>query len=104
MKEIWVRSADGDEISLCNSFSVVGRTFYCDYVNCSNGGIAREYASHERAIEVLDEIQQFLTPRILVPQGPRVLDKDTAIFFCKEWKWSDIKELNNNGVFQLPKE
>lgn len=100
MKEIWIRSADGDELLLCNSFSAIGKMLYCDSVNNSGGGIGKEYATHDRAMEVLDEIQRFLTPKILVQAGHDVLDKDTAIAVCTE----NITELNDNGVFQLPKE
>ena len=103
-KEVWIKSADGDEISLCNSFSVVGKVFYCNCVNSSSGGIAQEYATHKRALEVLDEIQRFLTPKWYIPQEHRVWNIDTAITLCREWKVEDITELNNNGVFQLPRE
>lgn len=98
-KEIWVRSADGERLLLCDRFYVIEDILYA-----GDDDIEQEYESHERAIEVLDKIQQFLTPKILVPQEPRVCGEDKAIFFCSERKFGKITELNNNGVFRLPKE
>lgn len=102
-KEIWVRSADSNELMLCGDFEVVDEYFYARHANKDNF-IVQEYATHERALEVLDEIQRFLTPKWHIPQRHKVWNIDMAITLCREWEIDNITELNNNGVFQLPKE
>lgn len=53
MKEIWIRSANGNELLLCCGFEVMDGYLYAYGVRNFGHGIAfisQEYATHERAI------------------------------------------------------
>ena len=99
--ELWIRNQDKDVLQKITSLFVNddGYIFSYDYIN-SNEVFLGKYKSKERALEVLDEIQNILKPQVITKLG-KIVGKtcDGTIYTTP----TEIKELSTY-VYKMPKE
>lgn len=109
---LWVRSQDGKRLVECHDFSLQEKIQYTYAILGGTYGkhIMGTYKNKERAMQILDEIQNLLTPRFIVNETSdndlieNLFDKSTAnkAFYSNKL---DIKQIENNYiVYQMPKE
>ena len=62
--KLWIRSQERDELEMCNSLSIqpiiASNKKHQTWAVISNFGCVGEYATRERCLEILDEIQELL--------------------------------------------
>ena len=111
--DLWIRSQDKtilkcvkDIYCNCNNEILVNRNVlnedYCDF------DLVAKYKTKERALEVLDEIQNLLFTRIMCKAD--TTDDEADLLFCKESQGKMIpdtilfaKPINLNSiVYQMP--
>ena len=111
--ELWIRSQDGLRLAKMDSIIINVRNkkeITSNYSYTSDGFEKDiplgEYNSEERALEVLDEIQRILQPKIIINNT----SDDNLLIINGEWVKSikaemkyDIKELST-VVYEMPKE
>lgn len=70
--ELWIRSQDKEVLQKITSLFVNddGYIFSYDYIN-SNEVFLGKYKTKERALEVLDEIQDILKPKLIIKNEGR---------------------------------
>lgn len=107
--ELWIRSQDGERLTRCYDL----RMYYakeedlwviesCDDLGC--------YKTRERALQVLDEIQNILQPRVYVKApsivNPKDMIEDLTNNICLHTTQQVEMELKQAGqfVYQMPKE
>lgn len=87
--ELWIRSQDKKELVKVNNLAVIENRMV--FINNGNGrATLGTYKTKERALEVLDEIQKHLIPKILLEN--------------KSWDIQEIKILPEIYVYEMPKE
>ena len=104
--ELWIRSQDKESITKVsniqyhyhNDLHIIG-TYY------DNLKILGTYKSKERALEVLDEIQNILKPKIFVKKDETELNNLKIEYTIREVQSLeyDIEQLDTY-VYQMPKE
>lgn len=103
--ELWIRSQDGDYLMPIKDTISSFRTgvFY-------QGVILGTYKSKQRTLEVLDEIQNILQPRVYIKApsivNPKDMIEDLANSICLRTTQQVEMELKQVGqfVYQMPKE
>lgn len=108
--ELWIRSQDGERLTRCYDL----RMYYameedlwviesCDDLGC--------YKTRERALQVLDEIQNILQPRVYMKApslvvNPKDMIEDLTNGICLHTTQQVELELKQAGqfVYQMPKE
>lgn len=109
---LWVRSQDKEKLLKINGLQyqncklVENETveaniligFYSSYEN----EILGEYKTKERAIEILDEIQNILKPQLIIKDSGKIIGsfEDTIV---REGATYELKELSTY-VYQMPKD
>ena len=110
--ELWIRSQDKETLMLAEHLDI-----YCsdeiEEIYCIEecGQYIGTYKTKERALEVLDEIQDILKPRNLIYTGDKIHMKDAA-HLCKMTNSQSISLLPENAnvtqlgvlVYEMPKE
>lgn len=108
--ELWIRSQDRENLKKINTGFYLKQDL-SDYAKgevifiVSGGDKLGEYETKERALEVLDEIQKLLEPKIIYKidsEKPQQYFKDGNIFVNYDTK-TEIQELNRI-VYEMPKE
>ena len=102
--ELWVRSQDKEGIYKVDEIYIDERDYGNDdisYYLRENGVLLGRYATKERALEVLDEIQNLLTPKLILNSAKMVTPVDE--FIVQEQNIYETKELSTY-VYEMPKE
>ena len=107
--ELWIRSQDKrilqkiDNIYLDANY---GNKRICNYVDDYKTELGT-YKTKERALEVLDEIQNLLKPKYILDTSSIKLDgnfyEENGVIFQKYNANTEIKELST-FVYQMPKD
>ncbi len=114
---LWIRSQDKMKLIKVN-FVFLNYKNSCQIIaNYIPDFIGREgdyfetlgtYKSKERALEVLDEIQNILNPKYMIRMSgnlsnvKKYLNIDGAYIQCNDN--ADIKNINNNLIYEMPEE
>jgi hypothetical protein len=109
--ELWVRSQDKKDLVKVNSLWIMDNQIWMEvpfYENHKKLGLTlsghnhklAEYETKERALEVLDEIQNILKPRLIIKDSGKIIGsfEDTII---REGATYELKELST-FVYQMP--
>ena len=122
--KLWIRSQNRKELMEVENLWVVGKSIHNPnnfnlmekektvYIIVADEKMIGEYKTHERALQVLDEIQNALVGKIVVePKYPVKQKEEKALKEMVEEKTIvksqavDIKTLNQNCVvYELPRE
>ena len=95
---MWIRTQDRETLYNCDYFDVLDNAIYGGR-NETNIDLLATYATQDRAIEVLDEIQENIeTRKIADALMLRMLDTDLSFVEHK----SELKKLA--CVYEMPKE
>lgn len=109
--ELWIRSQDrGSLVKVDNLYVSVGN-YICYYVEKGKeipntyyrpSGELGRYKTKERALEVLDEIQNILNPQLIIKNSGKIIGsfEDTLV---REGATYELKELST-FVYQMPKD
>ena len=109
--ELWIRSQDrGSLVKVDNLYVSVGN-YICYYVEKGKeipntyyrpSGELGRYKTKERAIEVLDEIQNILKPQLIIKNSGKIIGsfEDTLV---REGATYELKE-SSTFVYQMPKD
>ena len=107
---LWVRSQDKTRLIKANNLRVEFNSWHNKSGIFCDGNIIGEYKTKERALQILDEIQNLITPRFILKSGSDIdqvenlFDKSTANK-CFISTLFDIKQIENDCiVYQMPKE
>ena len=107
--ELWIRSQDrGSLVKVDNLYVSVGN-YICYYVEKGKeipntyyrpSGELGRYKTKERALEVLDEIQNILKPQLITKNSGKIIGsfEDTLV---REGATYELKELSTY-VYQMP--
>lgn len=109
--ELWIRSQDKKDLVKVNSLWIMDNQIWMEvpfYENHKKLGLTlsghnhklAEYETKERALEVLDEIQNILKPRLIIKDSGKIIGsfEDTII---REGATYELKELST-FVYQMP--
>lgn len=107
--ELWIRSQDKSSIVKVDNLYVSVGNYICYYVEKGKevpdtyyrpSGELGRYETKERALEVLDEIQNILKPRLIIKDSGKIIGsfEDTII---REGATYELKELST-FVYQMP--
>ena len=114
--ELWIRSQDKEALRKVNC-SLYLREDLSDYANgevwfiVSSGDKLGEYATKERALEVLDEIQNLLKPKTII--NVENFNATDARILCDKFKEYSPVIIGNDSVkieplgfivYEMPKE
>lgn len=102
---LWIRSQGDSRLSKIEwvniaEFNIDGLKGYSIY--CNNGWIG-EYKTKERALEVLDEIQNLIMPKLYVKTEPIETIQDAVSNIVIQREKSLIEQMDVI-VYQMPKE
>lgn len=99
---IWVRSQDKESLMKVDNINLGSNRLFTFVGGVTTSFTLGTYKSKERAIEVLDEIQNLLIPKVIL-NTYSVENKETA--YSKELVIepiiNDIKVQNNVNVYQM---
>ena len=103
--ELWIRSQDREVLMLINTITIAS-----DELGVIIGyGIDKTmkvnlatYKTKERALEVLDEIQKLLTPKIIIKNIDNSVKIDNLVHIANP-TYETIEQLNTY-VYEMPKE
>lgn len=104
--ELWIRSQYKEMLFKVNNNLVIRHndTVGMSFIECDNHKIAM-YKTKERALEVLDEIQNILKPKYILDTSSIKPDgdfyKENGVIFQKYNANAEIKELST-FVYQMP--
>lgn len=99
--ELWIRSQDKTVLTKINSIGIEYDKKLIGYGNvCVKLG---EYATKERALEVLDEIQNILKPQMIISKVGKPIAETCDGTIYREPDEYDFKELSTY-VYEMPKE
>ena len=115
--DLWIRSQDKEDLLKANALYVMNNQIWNEvpfYENHKKLGLTvsghnhklAEYPTKERALEVLDEIQKLLTPKIIIKnEGRDCVALDGTIYRTNIVSNinSDIQQLSTY-VYEMPKE
>lgn len=109
--ELWIRSQDKKDLVKVNSLWIMDNQIWMEvpfYENHKKLGLTisghnhklAEYETEERALEVLDEIQNILKPRLIIKDSGKIIGsfEDTII---REGATYELKKLST-FVYQMP--
>lgn len=112
--ELWIRSQDKSSIVKVDNLYVSVGNYICYYVEKGKevsgtyyrpSGELGRYETKERALEVLDEIQNILSPKYILDTSSIKPDGDfyeeNGVIFQKYNANAEIKELST-FVYQMP--
>lgn len=116
--ELWIRSQDEQVLKLAEHFDIYtggydGREYY---VIEESGTDVAQYKTKERALKVLDEIQDLLHPKYLakaksllrpedVKHGKKILEDINECGFVTSIPQFDVEPINTGiVVYNMPKE
>ena len=104
--ELWVRSQDKEELVKAERLSVYNKRIYINEYD-ENGYCIGIYATRERALEVLDEIQNILKPKYILDSSSIKLDGDSwtenGEILQKYTANARVEELSTY-VYEMPQE
>lgn len=101
MADLWIRSIDGATLTKVKTLSIEQSGEYYSIFGDTKDYPLGYYKTEERAKEVLDEIQDFIVPKVFVPQEHRFISSSGFKAICKDWKYEDFKEMSI-GVYSMP--
>ena len=99
--ELWIRSQDGEVLGKAEEIMIYQKEKQCEII--INNYTYGTYATKERALEVLDEIQNLLQPKIkYIQEEPieSIVDFGYQITQNVDMKIQEI----NRIVYNMPKE
>ena len=107
--ELWIRSQDKSSIVKVDNLYVSVGNYICYYVEKGKevpgtyfrpSGELGRYKTKERALEVLDEIQNILKPQLITKNSGKIIGsfEDTLV---REGATYELKELSTY-VYQMP--
>ena len=106
--ELWIRSQDKKSLRIVSNINIIhedGKTFICNYTGIANIKLGT-YKTEQRALEVLDEIENLLNPKYLIRidgNTQKIADfLNTGDEYIKAEGNGDIKNINNTFVYQMP--
>lgn len=106
--ELWIRSQNKETLIKCEKILVEkGKDSFAllNYIDTKNWFRLGNYKTKERALEVLDEIQKILEPKIIYKvddKNPKQYFKDGNIVVNYDMQ-TEIQELSTY-VYEMPKE
>lgn len=95
---MWIRTQDRETLYNCDYFDVLDNAIYGGR-NETNIDLLATYATQDRAIEVLDEIQKHVIGKLIIPHEREVVFGDGQKMTFYE---NDIQQLPS--VYEMPKE
>lgn len=105
---LWIRSQDGEKIVNCNDIVVNGCSIIGYFDKDTEYEDLGTYKSKERALEVLDEIQNILLPKYSIRidgNTQNVVDfLNVGGAYISAKNNGDIRNINNTFVYVMPKE
>ncbi len=109
--ELWIRSQDRERITKIDEV-YYSSDDYGYYVMCYKdqftGYKLGKYKSKERALEVLDEIENLLIPKYVIridDNTQKVADfLNTGNEYIKAEGNGDVRNINNTFVYEMPEE
>ena len=101
--ELWIRSQDGEVLGKAEEIMIYQKEKQCEII--INNYTYGTYATKERALEVLDEIQNILKPQLLIRRND---DNDKVLLGALQKGVTqkidmEYKELSTY-VYEMPKE
>lgn len=106
--ELWIRTQTGQSLVKINNVSITKQTEGRYIIDCDNWILGR-YKSEERALQILDEIQNILQPRVIYHQPEINYDdmihslSESIMIQSKQKVEMELKEAGQ-VVYQMPKE
>ena len=116
--ELWIRSQDRERLVEVNKIEIFENTdeddeeygicMLYEYTDSETQYLLGTYKDKKRALEILDEIQNLLKPKYMIRIDENLndiekyLNIDDAYIQCKNN--GDIKNINNNLFYEMPKE
>ena len=110
--ELWIRSQDKSSIVKVDNLYVSIGNYICYYVEKGKeasgtyyrpSGELGRYKTKKRALEILDEIQNILKPKIIYNQSNPIETMSDSIYQIKQDVDMKIQELSTY-VYEMPKE
>ena len=105
--ELWIRSQDKETLRLAQMLDIYDGSVDEDkcFVIEESGVDLGSYKTKERALEVLDEIQELIKPKIITTQYQCAIEdnKKTEFNLIMNPVKTEIQELST-VVYQMPKE
>ena len=99
--ELWIRSQDKKFLAKVNNIICEDKALYYDHHEAkATLGI---YKTKERALEVLDEIQNILKPQMIISKVGKPIAETCDGTIYREPDEYDFKELSTY-VYEMPKE
>jgi len=97
---MWIRSQNKLALVDCTKFFVAKEMNDCGFTEITNqdDGVIGAYDTHQRALEVLDEIQAHVIGKLIIPHDVTYEMYDTQVHVRHE----EIKQLPT--VYEMPKE
>lgn len=103
MADLWIRTQDRNSLLKVDNINCCGTKIYTNNHEAAMFIDLGEYDTEERAKEVLNEIQDFIVPKVFVPQELRFMSRSGFMAICKDWKYEDFKEISI-GVYSMPRD
>ena len=101
--ELWIRSQDKERLRLVDSLRVYQEDEGQIDFNIQDGGcILGTYKTKERALEVLDEIQKLLMPKVIIKNIDNSVKIDNLVHIVNP-TYETIEQLNTY-VYEMPKD
>lgn len=102
--ELWIRSQTKVNLMLVNDIYVNDNYIYA--MKEEHSTLLGKYSTEKRALEVLDEIQKLLMPKIIVTDDKQQMINSNGVIYSIDIIKNintDIQELSTY-VYQMPKE
>ena len=105
---LWIRSQDREKLVKCNDIVVNGSSIIGYFDKDTEYEDLGTYETKERALEVLDEIQNIIKPKFLIrldeakQEIADFLNVGDAYIIAENN--GDVKNINNTFVYEMPKE
>ena len=104
--ELWMRSQDRTDLICINRIYAVNNQIRTKVYGEIGFTVLGEYKTKERALEVLDEIQEILKPRTIIKfeKRPRYLEDGTISDVLAPKECLDYNKQLINYVYEMPEE
>ena len=99
--ELWIRSQDKKFLAKVDNIFCINNTLFYDHHE--NKAVLGHYETKERALEVLDEIQNIFKPQLIIQKTEGIITTADRSMRIINPTYGDIKEMSI-AVYEMPKE
>ena len=100
--ELWVRSQDKNLLIAVYGISLFQKTIFASNKECKEF-ILGTYSTEKRALEVLDEIQEVLCPKVLIMKSKSQITISDNVNFVLPDNCS-YERIGDTYVYEMPEE